>query len=55
MSTVSLAFAAIVYAFIGTSVVGVPSVLIYVLWLHFSGRVDDIVSDVEQLELERAA
>lgn len=57
MSLLELAFAAVGYAFVGTTVVGVPSVVIYVLWLHLSTRVDETVWIDESLELdlERAA
>jgi len=57
MSLLELAFAAVVYAFVGTTVVGAPSVVIYGLWLHLGSRVDDVVQTVESLELdlERAA
>lgn len=56
MSLLELALAAVVYAFVGTTVIGVPSVVIYGLWLHLSTRVDDIVRSEEPLELlERAA
>lgn len=57
MSIASLAFAAVAYAFVGTTVIGVPSVVIYGLWLHLGSRVDDVVWIEESLELdlERAA
>jgi len=55
VSIASLAFAAVAYAFVGTTVIGVPSVVIYGLWLHLGSRVDDVVWIEESLELEGRA
>ena len=55
MSLLEIAFASVVYAFVGTTVIGVPSAVIYGLWLHLGSRVDDVVWIEESLELEGRA
>ncbi|MGI5223005.1 hypothetical protein [Nocardia sp. CA-290969] len=57
MSLLELALASVLYAFVGATVIGAPSAVIYALWLHLGARVDASVRYEESLELdlERAA